>query len=1046
VFHYTFGSMPPSEDRLKIFEQLLHHLREPILLSTRSGRILSSNVAAAEALETSVAALQVTPLSSYSPDPARLASQLDRVRTGGRGISFPLRSSDGRRFSCEAIEIDDDILLLRLTGGPESGTRERAFNETFSRLQRVADANAETPALESVLRALLTETIGAHGTLAGGVFLVDETGTRLELKSCVGYEDEFVDRFRIIPLEAPLPLTDAFKRADLVLLGTAEDHSSHYPEFTRTHPNIALRGIACVPVQLQGRTIGVIRMAYPLPVTFSEEHRTHLRELSARCADTVDRALIGAADVASDSRDRAADQFTRLHAFTGALAQAISWQEAVEAVVDMGMAATGARSGGLWILSEDGTTVSLVRSVGPTGPTPEKYTDVSLHLPTRMPILDAIRSGHAVWIESCAQMEELYPAMVAAFSQGRESSLACVPLFAQGRCIGGIALNYEGTRRFLEDDRAFLQMLSWYSAQTLERARLYAAEKLARASAESSARRNEFLAAAGTALASSLDLRSSLASIATAAVPQVADWCIVELQDERLEGIPAVVAHRDTAKAQSVLELSQRFRALGDTQGGIPGVIRTGKSELYHSISPKRVRSMRGDPELAELYIKTGLTSAMVVPIVARDRTIGAILLVSARPDRLFDEQDLAMAEDLGRRAGIAVENARLYREAQQADRLKDEFLAMLGHELRNPLAPILTALDLMNLHAGDTFTRERTIIARQVQHVVRLVDDLLDVSRITRGKIHLQKDRVEVSDVIAKSVEMASPLFEQRFQQLTLSVPTAGLTVVGDQARLAQAMANLLTNAAKYTEPKGKIEVSAGVEGGEVCIRVRDSGIGIAPEMLPVLFNLFVQSKGSIDRAQGGLGIGLTIARRLVELHGGTITAHSAGLGHGSQFVVCLPLASENVSESKSPPASSVPAMTESATRWRVLVVDDNKDAAEMLSSALEALGCVTCAAFDAPSALAAAKQFKPELALLDIGLPVMDGYELARQFRSMDITAVTRLVAVTGYGQVSDREKSRAAGFDEHIVKPLELDTVRELLKRLDKRYSQRAGGSGD
>jgi CheY-like chemotaxis protein/two-component sensor histidine kinase len=312
-------------------------------------------------------------------------------------------------------------------------------------------------------------------------------------------------------------------------------------------------------------------------------------------------------------------------------------------------------------------------------------------------------------------------------------------------------------------------------------------------------------------------------------------------------------------------------------------------------------------------------------------------------------------------------------------------------------------------------------------------VDDLLDVSRITSGKIQLSKERVEVAEVIAAAVEMASPLLEERFQNLTLSVPGIGLPVMADKGRLAQAIANLLTNAAKYTEPRGKIDITAEAQGLEVVVRVRDSGIGIAPDTLPRIFDLFVQERGSLDRAQGGLGIGLTVVRSLVQIHDGSVEARSAGLGKGSEFVVRLPLGPDQAPERA--PGLPPEAKPDHAVPRRVLIVDDNLEAAGMLATLLETLGHDTTVAGDGPSALAIAPAFRPEVALLDIGLPVMDGYELARRLRSMDGFATTRLVAITGYGQASDRRSSRAAGFDEHLVKPVNVDTLIKILSRVDE-----------
>jgi signal transduction histidine kinase/ActR/RegA family two-component response regulator len=1003
---------------------LVKHLREPLLLATRDGMIVAGNVAGADALGTTSAALDGTALAGFCSAP-----QLAALPTG-ESLFFPLQARNGRRFFCEATGLDGALVLLRLSGGPDPEQRLRDFNAALSRFDGIERADSAN--LDEVLLALLGHGIKSAGASAVGLFLLDATGTNLELRSSVGYPDGISDRFRMVPMAADIPLTDAVKRSVAVLLGTYEEFAASYPSFTLTHEKIALKGMACIPLVSRGRTIGVLGLGYPLPWLHSDADRVVLEALAQRCANAVERVrLSDAVENARTRAERSATQLARLHALTGVLAQTITWPQVVEAVVDMVMAATGARSGGLWVLAANGATVSLLRSVGPTGPTSDQFTDVPLNQPMRLPILDTIVSGTPSWIESCSQMEESYPAMAKLFAKaGGESALACLPLFAQGRCIGGLALNYDGVRRFDESERAFLQVMSWYSAQALERARLYAAEKSARAVAEANERRSEFLARAGTILSSSLDYPSTLASVATAAVPGVADWCIVEIDEDRRRGLPAVVAHVDPDKAEFVRDLSLRFRRHSDA-AGMPAVIRTGKSELYPSISPSSLREYLNDAELADLYGRTGMTSAMVVPIAVRAQTLGAILLVSTRPERLYGDEDMAMAEELGRRAGVAVDNARLFRDAREADRLKDEFLAMLGHELRNPLTPILTALDLMELRGGEAFRRERSTITRQVRHVVRLVDDLLDVSRVTRGKIQLSRERVEVAQVVAAAVETASPLFEQQQQILKLEVPARGLPVLADIGRLSQAIANLLTNAAKYTEAGGTIVVSSAVENDQVCVRVRDSGIGIDPEILPTIFDLFVQAKKSIDRSQGGLGLGLTIVRSLVELHGGTVSGHSDGIGRGSEFVIRLPLG-----PAAAPLVVEEPFLVEptEGRRWRVLVVDDNTEIAEGLAATLAALGCETRVAFDGPSAITAADAFDPELALLDIGLPVMDGYELARRFRRAESTSAMRLVAVSGYGQKSDRQQSRKAGFDEHIVKPVGFDTIRDILARLE------------
>ena len=368
---------------------------------------------------------------------------------------------------------------------------------------------------------------------------------------------------------------------------------------------------------------------------------------------------------------------------------------------------------------------------------------------------------------------------------------------------------------------------------------------------------------------------------------------------------------------------------------------------------------------------------------------------------------------------------------AESANRAKDEFLAMLGHELRNPLSPILTALQLMKLRGSDGSERERTVIERQVSHLTRLVDDLLDVSRIARGKVELKEEIVELAEVVAKAIEMASPLLDQRTHTLDLNVPRRGLRVKGDSIRLSQIVSNLVTNAAKYTPPGGHITIRGTEERGEVVLRVRDTGMGIAPDVLPRVFDLFVQERQAIDRSQGGLGLGLTIVRNLVERHGGTVSAHSDGPGTGSEFVVRLPKANvaQTFEERQAEPAGE-PVSPPAAGSLRILVVDDSVDGAEMLAAALSAKGYETRIAHDAPEALRVAADFRPEIAFLDIGLPVMDGYELAARLRGLPELNGMRLIALTGYGQESDRKKTRDAGFQHHLVKPVNLDAIEEVL----------------
>ncbi len=360
--------------------------------------------------------------------------------------------------------------------------------------------------------------------------------------------------------------------------------------------------------------------------------------------------------------------------------------------------------------------------------------------------------------------------------------------------------------------------------------------------------------------------------------------------------------------------------------------------------------------------------------------------------------------------------------EAEEASTAKDQFLAMLGHELRNPLSPIVTALALLKMR-GAPWTREHAVIERQVNHVSRLVNDLLDVSRITRRTLELRKSPLRLADVITRATDIASPLLEERRQKLTVDVPI-DLRVVGDEVRLAQVFGNLLANAAAYTPAGGSVSVRATQLGDTIAVEVSDTGRGIAPEMATKIFELFVQGPRTIDRREGGLGLGLAIAKSLVELHDGQIEARSDGIGRGSTFTVRLPAAPRATGERLVPLATlaSMPPLN-------VLLVDDNADAAEMLSMLLGDQGHHVVTASDGPQALDTLASFTPDVAVLDIGLPVMDGYELARRIRKAPVASRTMLIALTGYGQEEDLARSRQAGFAHHLVKPVDPDELLRL-----------------
>jgi PAS domain S-box-containing protein len=539
-----------------------------------------------------------------------------------------------------------------------------------------------------------------------------------------------------------------------------------------------------------------------------------------------------------------------------------------------------------------------------------------------------------------------------------------------------------------------------------------------------------FLAEASQLLAELLDVPSTLQKVAGLAVPHFADWCTVDLLDADGSLQRLAVAHVDPGKVQLAHELHRRYPPDPKGSHGVWHVLRTGQSELLREIPDSLLAERVQDEERRRILRELGLTSYIGVPLTVRGKPIGVLTFVTAESKRRFDPADLRLAEDLAHRAAVAIENARLYSELKEADRRKDEFLAMLAHELRNPLAPIRNALHIMKMPGatGEDIENARQMTERQVQYMVRLVDDLLDVSRIMRGRIELRKEPIELASVLARAIETAQPMIDARGQQLVVSIsPDDPLRLEADPTRLTQVVANLLHNAAKFSEHSGRIWLTAERQGKEALVRVRDEGAGIRAELLPHVFELFVQGERSLDRSQGGLGIGLTVVQRLIALHGGTITAHSEGPGKGSEFIIRLPGLAEPAKPAQRDAGAGA---VHTATARRILVVDDNVDAAESIAMLLQIWGHDVRLAHNGPEALAAAEQYQPDIIVLDIGLPGLSGYEVARELRQQPRFQGTRLIAMTGYGQEEDYRRSKDAGFDEHVTKPVDPDDLQRLL----------------
>jgi PAS domain S-box-containing protein len=643
--------------------------------------------------------------------------------------------------------------------------------------------------------------------------------------------------------------------------------------------------------------------------------------------------------------------------------------------------------------------------------------------------------GAAEWIEDVT-LDDNFPRAHVAAREGIRAGFA-FPVSAGGDVLGVMEFFSREARAPDEELRAAMSSVGSLLGQLIERKR--AEESLHRA--EGSQR---FLANASELLASSLDYETTLASVARLAVPYLADWCLIDLRDGD-EITRVAVAHADAAKVEAVWEAVRRTPVDARPSEGVAKVIRTGRAELLTELTEPILAAAFPDPEKLRLVRGLGLRSAMLVPMVAHERTLGAISFASAESGRRYTRADLALAEDLARRAALAVDNARLYREAQEVNRLKDEFLATLSHELRTPLTAILGWAGLLRSVKLDDETAASALetIERNARSQKQLIDDLLDASRIITGKLRLEAKPTRLAPVVAAAVESMRPAAASKGVDLSVALDGGALVVAGDAERLQQIVWNLLSNAVKFTPPEGRIEVALAREGDGALISVSDTGVGIAPEFLPLVFERFRQADASTTRAFGGLGLGLSIVRHLVDLHGGRVTTESEGVGRGATFRVRLPLVADDRSEATvadSVASSSASAQGDAKQKLsgkRVLVVDDDADTLVMLRKTLERYGAgvETC---DSVAAALRTLDGSPAFDVLvsDIGMPVEDGYTLMRRIveRARERgSARLPALALTAYARREDHDAALAAGFDAHIAKPVAPAELVEAVAKL-------------
>lgn len=586
------------------------------------------------------------------------------------------------------------------------------------------------------------------------------------------------------------------------------------------------------------------------------------------------------------------------------------------------------------------------------------------------------------------------------------------------------------------------------------------------------------LAEAGAVLASSLDYTTTLESVANLAVPTFADWCSVDVLDEEGNLKRLAIAHQDPAKVAWGYEIYRRYPPDPNAQVGVTHVMRTGQSELIEEIKDELLEEIVHKPELLQIARDLGFRSAMNVPLIARGRILGVLSFVSAESGRIYKQRDLELAEELARRAGLSMDNALLYQEAQQArevaevaNRSKDEFLATLSHELRTPLTAMVGWTDLMRNKMLNPEQQERAleVIARSTHTQTQLIEDLLDVSRIITGKLRIRMHRVLLGPIVEAAVETVRPAAEAKKLKLHCEMTEQALYVAGDESRLQQVVWNLLANAVKFTPPDGVVEVSLRPINEQACLQVRDNGRGIAAEFLPHVFDRFRQADSTSTRNYGGLGLGLSIVRHLVEMHGGNATVQSAGEGQGAVFTITLPLLLGEVKTNSNAPSLNAEEITEEKTEKtpepvtkavtaeapvmqkaltnsapqdearlkgiKVLVVEDNNDTRDFLSVTLNREAAEVQTAPCAREAMEKLRNWQPHVLVCDIGMPGTDGYEFIQQVRALPAEQGGALLAValTAFARKEDRARSLTAGFQEHLSKPVQIEKLVSVIQQL-------------
>jgi signal transduction histidine kinase/ActR/RegA family two-component response regulator len=874
-------------------------------------------------------------------------------------------------------------------------------------LRRLADSLSTSSSAEQIYAAALEGIRTALGVDRASVLLFDPDGV-MRFRAWSGISEAYRRA-----VEGHTPWSPGQLAPDPVIVSDvlADPTLSDYqPVFLQER----IRALTFIPLLSQRRTVGKFMLYWNEP---------HAPDQQALDTALTIGAFIGAAvevHTALAQEAVARERLTRLAEGAQRLMTAADAEDAIREVVTLARDAVRAdayavwrRIGSVWrIAASEGLDASFVAVELPADP----------HFPFTEHLV-------ATDVSDVPRLE----VRRAAYERAGIRSLVAVPLHIRGLLGGSIVYYYRQAHRPHDIDLSVAQALGHLAAAAISSAELYAEQQALRRLAVKSAERAAFLADVSSRL-SSLDYESNLETLAKLAVPRLADWCVVDLVDEHGALRRLAVAHGDPDKVEMAHTLHQRYTpSLDDTQG-IYRVIQTGEPVLYEHIDEAILAAHARDAEHLEILRSLGIRSAMLVPLTRGAEVFGAISFVLAGAGRAYDAEDLAFAVELARRASFGIENARLYRQLEDANRSKDEFIAALSHELRTPLNAIIGWASILRASPHVELQRGLDVIHRNAKVQAELVDDLLDASRIVSGKMSIELSEALVVPILRAAVETIMPSAADKAIQIVAELPETHLLVRADSARLQQVFWNILSNAVKFTPAGGTITMTAQVVASEVHVIVRDTGAGIRPEVLPLIFDRFKQADASTTRRFRGLGLGLTLARQLTEMHGGRIAAASEGAGLGATFTVVLPLLERTgpVLDTSAGPLEDSPLRN-----LHVLVVDDDPDSLEILTSLLGLHSAVVTTATSASEALGLLQREHPDLLISDIAMPDHDGYWLIQQVRQLpeahwrDIPAV----ALTAFANAAARERAFASGFAAHLSKPLRatqlVDVVRDIFR---------------